>query len=102
MVIDGLSEIELRKKCEVMAPAGDALARAVLRLFADRDRHLSKWTDYEQGYILPCFDMAAADGIDLRALVRDNPGNNCVMLYIRALRERIVTLSDSKSIPGES
>ena len=47
-----------------------------------------KWTIYEQEYILPCFDWAAEVGIDLRQLVRDNPGKNCVRLLFEEMRKR--------------
>lgn len=33
-----MTESDLITKCKALAPAGDALARAVLRLAADRDR----------------------------------------------------------------
>ena len=43
-----------------------------------------KWQHYEREYILPCFDKAKKLGIDLEKLVRDNPGRNCVDLFIEA------------------
>ena len=47
--------------------------------------HEQKWREYERDYILPCFQWANEYGIDLRKLVRDNPGKNCVELLVRAV-----------------
>jgi hypothetical protein len=44
-----------------------------------------KWRDYENEFILPTFDWAAKEGIDLRALVKANAGKNCVRLLVEAL-----------------
>jgi hypothetical protein len=44
-----------------------------------------KWTVYEQEYILPVFDLMQEAGVDLRALVKENPGQNCVILAIKRL-----------------
>lgn len=48
-----------------------------------------KWIQYEQEYILPCFGWAQEEGIDLRQLVKDNPGKNCVRLLIEELRSKL-------------
>lgn len=47
-----------------------------------------KMLQYEKEYILPCFKWAEEDGIDLHQLVRENPGHNCVELYVQELRKR--------------
>jgi hypothetical protein len=80
--------------------AGLAAARAETEgLRRDRDEHRRKWTEYERQYILPCFDLATKCGYDLRQMVTDNPGQNCVMLLVNkltadrdALRGRVAEL----------
>jgi hypothetical protein len=62
---------------------------AVQRLFATIDHHRSKWQEYENEYILPCFQWARELGIDLEWMVRDKPGHNCVELLVSTLRKRI-------------
>ena len=61
-------------------PGADLQAARELAL-----EHERKWRTYEREYILPCFDWATEYGIDLRELVRRNPGKNCVELLVRAL-----------------
>lgn len=56
----------------------EALERA---LHAER-----KWQEYERDYILPCFKWAEELGYDLHEAVRENPGRNCVDLFVRWLR----------------
>ncbi len=51
--------------------------------------HKRRWIVYEQEYILPCFEWAKEIGIDLRQLVADNPGRNCVNVLVHTLIERI-------------
>lgn len=55
----------------------------------ERMRERSKWWDYEQEFILPCFKWAEEMGIDLRDLVATTPGRNCVDLLVHALMERL-------------
>ena len=45
-----------------------------------------KWQEYERDYILPCFKWAEELGYDLHEAVRENPGRNCVDLFVRWLR----------------
>jgi hypothetical protein len=47
----------------------------------------NKWRDYEHDYILPCFKLAEAAGIDLPALVREG-GGNCVVKLVRELTKQ--------------
>lgn len=59
-----------------------------VRLQEEIARLRAKITLYEQDYILVCFDMAEQDGLDLRLLVAEAPGKNCVQVYVNALREQ--------------
>jgi hypothetical protein len=51
--------------------------------------HESKWREYERDFILPQFEWAESVGIDLRALVRDNPGKNCSRLLFETMEARV-------------
>jgi hypothetical protein len=51
--------------------------------------HESKWREYEREFILPQFDWAESVGIDLQALVRDNPGKNCSRLLFEVMEARV-------------
>lgn len=59
--------------------------------------HKKKRIQYQQEYVLPCFELAKAEGIDLNQLVKDNPGKNCVRLLI----ERLIDKSKIQSIHGD-
>ena len=52
----------------------------------------NKWVVYEQEYILPCFDLAKASGIDLRKELEKNRGTNCVVLLVKLLQAQIERL----------
>ena len=62
------------------------LMRRLVQASAASQRHMEKWWEYEQKYILPCFQFAEESGIDLHAEVRNSPGTNCVVLLVRALQ----------------
>lgn len=49
----------------------------------------NKWVQYEQEYILPCFDLAKESGIDLRDEVSKNAGTNCVVLLVKLLQAQV-------------
>lgn len=66
--------------------AWNDLVKSVKELQVESKGHRDKWWRYEQEYILPCFDIAKARGINLEQLVKDNPGKNCVILLIEALQ----------------
>jgi hypothetical protein len=66
-----------------------ALIDEVERLRKSLAAATAKWMVYEQEYILPCFDMATRCGIDLRGLLRENPGKNCVILLVERLRAEV-------------
>lgn len=51
--------------------------------------HERKWRDYEEQFILPCFTWAEEVGFDLRKAVSDNPGKNCVVLFVERLRQML-------------
>lgn len=51
-----------------------------------------KWTEYEQKYILPCFVWAEQLGFDLRVLVSEHPGKNCVELFAERTMAHIAEL----------
>lgn len=57
--------------------------------------HKNKWENYERDYILPCFDWAKEEGIDLQKLVHENPGKNCVQLLVEELRKEIARLKNA-------
>jgi len=56
------------------------------RLQTEIARLNEKIAKYEQQFILICFDMAKEDGLDLRILVAESSGENCVQVYVKALR----------------
>jgi RNase P subunit RPR2 len=60
-----------------------------------------KWQQYENEYILPCFEMAKESAIDLHKMVRDLAGNNCVILLVKALQSEIKRLKEGKFEPEE-
>ena len=62
------------------------------QLRAACEEHKAKWTEYEQKYILPTFQWAEEMGFDLRKLLADNPGQNCVELFFAQLKKRIADL----------
>lgn len=71
------------------------MERDITSVTADRDELREKliyankqWQDYEQNYILPCFMMAERVGIDLRELVKEKAGKNCVVLLVEELIAR--------------
>jgi len=47
-----------------------------------------KWKTYEREYILPLFKRAREAGMNLEALVMENPGQNCVQLFAKHRVER--------------
>jgi hypothetical protein len=55
------------------------------KLYAEIQYHRDKWHEYEWKYILPLFEIAKKDGWDLRKLVHDNPGKNCVILFVEKI-----------------
>ena len=57
-----------------------------------------KWRLYEEKYILPCFKWAEEEGIDLKKLVKENPGHNCVELLFKTLKTIIHEYN--KTAPG--
>lgn len=48
-----------------------------------------KWLDYETTYILPVFRWGKELDIDVERLVRENPGSNCVELFVATLRAKL-------------
>lgn len=61
-------------------------------LIAEAKRHFGKWRSLERDYVLPCFKWAEHEGIDLRQMVLDNPGKNCVELFVNVLKREIERL----------
>lgn len=48
----------------------------------------SKVNTYEKEYILPVFQLGKDIGIDVEQLVFDNPGKNCVELFIEEILKK--------------
>lgn len=55
----------------------------------DINYHMNKWMQYEREFILPCFDLADNVDIDLRKLVREHAGKNCVVTLVEELISRL-------------
>ena len=79
------------------APDTPSLSEALARA----ERAERKWQEYERDYILPCFRWAEELGYDLHQAVRDNPGRNCVDLFVRWLRgQALAAKSLAESLDG--
>ena len=73
---------KLAQACDMISNR-DAEIEGLKREFK---RANEKWQLYEQKYILPCFKWAEEEGIDLKKLVKENPGKNCVELLVKTLK----------------
>jgi len=49
--------------------------------------HENKWRVLERDYVLPLFGIAEEMGFDLQQMVHDNPGRNCVQLFVEEVRK---------------
>jgi hypothetical protein len=77
----------------------DAIQK-IVRTAELANEHLKKWRDYENDYILPCFEWAKELGWDLEKMVTDNPGHNCVELLVEQLRLELVHAQGQRDIIG--
>ena len=68
-----------------MEESGEERANLVRLLVAANE----KLCTYESEYILPVFERAKRQEINLEGLVMENPGKNCVELYCDALEAMI-------------
>lgn len=60
-------------------------ANAIESLQRDLDSSRRRYREYEEKYILPCFEWAKEIGYDLQEAVYRNPGRNCVELFVNHL-----------------
>jgi hypothetical protein len=63
----------------------EELDKKFTELAQEVNYHRKKWQVYEQNYILHCFEIAKVEDIDLRKIIRENPGCNCVFVLMEEL-----------------
>jgi len=67
----------------------DCYEREIKQIKTAKAIDAKKWRTYERDYVLPCFEWAKEAGLDLKQLVRDNPGHNCTELLVKTLLKMV-------------
>jgi hypothetical protein len=86
IIIANEIEVQYIASLEEWAKENGELQDRIAALEAKNELERKKWEKYEQQYILPLFDKAKADGWSLEDVVRENPGKNCVELFVERIR----------------
>lgn len=80
-----------------MSNKDSELQAEIERLKSELSTANGKWMYQEQEYILPVFDLMTEAGFDLRELVSENAGTNCVILAIKKLCSEIECLKNENA-----